>query len=103
LHGTIKARNLREWIPVQFPTSEFRDLVSTHDLRESVGQIEALVKRDGHLVFGFTPEQQQLLQTLFQFETEFTQSIRNWVAQSARNAGPGDSGLTTAEREESPD
>ena len=56
LHGTIKARNLREWIPVQFPTSEFRDLVSTHDLRESVGQIEALVKRDGHLVFGFTPE-----------------------------------------------
>ena len=28
------------------------------------------------------------------------QSIRNWVAQSARNAGCGDGGLTTAEREE---
>jgi transposase len=28
------------------------------------------------------------------------QSIRNWVAQSERNAGRGDSGLTTAEREE---
>ena len=28
------------------------------------------------------------------------QSIRNWVAQSARNAGRGDGGLTTAEREE---
>ena len=26
------------------------------------------------------------------------QSIRNWVAQSARNAGRGDGGLTTAER-----
>ena len=28
------------------------------------------------------------------------QSIRNWVAQSARNAGRGDGSLTTAEREE---
>ena len=28
------------------------------------------------------------------------QSIRNWVAQSERNAGCGDGGLTTAEREE---
>jgi len=28
------------------------------------------------------------------------QSIRNWLAQSARNAGRGDGGLTTAEREE---
>ena len=28
------------------------------------------------------------------------QSIRNWYGQSERNAGRGDSGLTTAEREE---
>jgi transposase len=28
------------------------------------------------------------------------QSIRNWVAQFERNAGRGDGGLTTAEREE---
>jgi transposase len=28
------------------------------------------------------------------------QSIRNWVAQWERNAGHGDGGLTTAEREE---
>ena len=28
------------------------------------------------------------------------QSIRNWVAQSKRDAGGGDGGLTTAEREE---
>jgi transposase len=28
------------------------------------------------------------------------QSIRNWVAQSERNAGHGDGGLMTAEREE---
>ena len=28
------------------------------------------------------------------------QSIRNWVSQSARNAGRGDGGVTTAEREE---
>ena len=28
------------------------------------------------------------------------QSIRNWVAQFARDAGRGDGGLTTAEREE---
>jgi transposase len=28
------------------------------------------------------------------------QSIRNWVAQSGRNVGRGDGGLTTAEREE---
>ena len=34
--------------------------------------------------------------------TEFeptAQSIRNWVAQSGRNGGRGDGGLTTAERE----
>jgi transposase len=28
------------------------------------------------------------------------QSIRNWVAQAARDVGRGDGGLTTAEREE---
>src|SRR6201998_1096379 len=28
------------------------------------------------------------------------QSIKNWVAQAARNTGHGDGGLTTAEREE---
>ena len=28
------------------------------------------------------------------------QSIRNWLAQSERNTGQGDGGLTTAEREE---
>jgi transposase len=28
------------------------------------------------------------------------QSIRNWVAQGERDAGGGDGGLTTAEREE---
>ena len=28
------------------------------------------------------------------------QSIRNWVAQTARDAGRGDGGVTTAEREE---
>jgi transposase len=28
------------------------------------------------------------------------QSIRNWVAQAARNAGRGDGGVTTGEREE---
>ena len=28
------------------------------------------------------------------------QSIRNWVAQAARDGGRGDGGLTTAEREE---
>ena len=28
------------------------------------------------------------------------QSIRNWVGQAARDAGNGDNGLTTAEREE---
>jgi transposase len=28
------------------------------------------------------------------------QSIRNWVAQSERNGGRGNGGLTTAEREE---
>jgi transposase len=28
------------------------------------------------------------------------QSIRNWVARLARNAGRGDGGLTTVEREE---
>jgi transposase len=28
------------------------------------------------------------------------QSIRNWVAQSTRDAGRGDGGLTTAERDE---
>ena len=38
-----------------------------------------------------------------ELEHEFeptAQSIRNWVAQSARDAGRGDGGLTTAEREE---
>src|SRR5271166_2696761 len=29
-----------------------------------------------------------------------SQTIRNWVAQTARDAGRGDGGLTTAEREE---
>jgi transposase len=43
---------------------------------------------------GHTPEE-----LAAEFEPT-AQSIRNWVAQTARNAGRGDGGLTTAEREE---
>jgi transposase len=43
---------------------------------------------------GRTPEELAM-----EFEPT-AQSIRNWVAQSERNSGRGDGGLTTAEREE---
>ena len=71
LYGSVKAKSLRGWIPVQFPTTEMRDMVSQHDVHESVAQIEALLGRDGSLRFGFPPEGQQILQNAFVLETEF--------------------------------
>ena len=58
----------------------------------------------------YTPEfRRQLIElvhagrSLEELAREFeptAQSIRNWLAQSERNTGRGDGGLTTAEREE---
>src|ERR1700676_3689818 len=71
VYGTVKARSLRGWLPVQFPTTDLRDTVARHQMHESVAEIEALTKREGNLVFGFPPEGQQMLQSLFQFDSEF--------------------------------
>jgi hypothetical protein len=72
LYGSVKARNVRGWIPVEFPTTEFRDSACRHDMHESVAAIEALSKKDGKVVFGFSPEQQQLLRHIFKHNAEFT-------------------------------
>jgi hypothetical protein len=73
VYGTVKARNpFHGWIPVQFPTNDFQEMVSKKYVTESVAEIEALSKREGTLVQGFPPEAQRLLQQMFQQEMEFT-------------------------------
>jgi AbiTii len=71
LYGAVKAKSLRGWVPVQFPTNDLQEMISRQFVHDSVSEIEALTKRDGHLVHGFPPEAQHLLQNLFQYETEF--------------------------------
>jgi hypothetical protein len=71
LQGQLKARTVRGWIPVQFPTNDLQETVSEKAIFESIAEIEVLSKRDGNLATGFPAEAQQVLQEAFQIHTEF--------------------------------
>ncbi len=72
LYSSIKAKLSRGgWIPVQFPTSKLRDIVSEHLVREFVAHIESVLRSDGQIICRFSPEQQQILQGMFAYQTEF--------------------------------
>jgi AbiTii len=72
VYGTVKAKGFGgRWVTVQFPTSEMHETISKNFIRDSVAKIEALIERDGNVAFGFPPELQNLLQSMFQIETEF--------------------------------
>ena len=67
---------------------------STLDRQEEPPQPEFCRQVVGLVHAGRTPEE-----LVYEFGPT-AQSIRDWVAQWERNAGRGDGGLTTAEREE---
>jgi hypothetical protein len=72
VQGTVKARTMRGWVPVQFPTNEMEEKVATRHIYDSVAQIEALRNRDdAMLAVGFSAEGMRLLQQLTQQNTEF--------------------------------
>ena len=71
VHGAIKAKTLRGWITVMFPTNDLDESVSKKYVRKSIAEIEYLSKQNGSLAVEFAPEQQQFLQSLFRRETEF--------------------------------
>jgi hypothetical protein len=71
VHGAVKARGLRGWLPAQFPTNELEETVSKKYIYDSVAQIEALRNQDGMLAMSFPAEAAQALQQMFAHETEF--------------------------------
>jgi hypothetical protein len=75
VYGDVRARGLRGWLHVQFPTTDLHDMVAKYEMRESVAELEALRAQDGRLASGFPPECQQLLQNLFQESTEFVRFL----------------------------
>jgi hypothetical protein len=114
LHGRVMARTFRGWIPVQFPTSELQAKVAEQSVYQSVATIEDILSEDGDPRINFSPESQQILQTMFQLETEFTcvhsrpslaailDEVRNrilrWSVQ-LDNAGVKGNGLTFTQQE----
>jgi hypothetical protein len=73
MHGVVKAKTIRGWVPVRLPTSELQRTISETNITDSVSEIEAFAKRErGSLVMNFPPEAQQALQDATQVETEFT-------------------------------
>jgi hypothetical protein len=72
VQGTVKARGMRGWLPVQFPTNEMEQKLAIQYIYDSIAQIEALKSRgDGMLAVGFSAEGVRLLQMLTQYDTEF--------------------------------
>ena len=71
VHGSLMARGPRGWVPVQFPRNDLQEMVSEKQIYNSIAEIEVLSKEAGKLTMGFPPELQQLLQTTFEYETEF--------------------------------
>ncbi len=72
LHGRVVARSLRGWTPVQFPNSDLQSTISEQAVYQPVAEIENLLSAEEDLRCNFPPEGQQLLQELFQVQTEFT-------------------------------
>src|SRR6266851_9914533 len=56
IHGRVKARSFRGWIPAQLPTDELEEMISKTTVFDSVAQIEALIKQvkdQGELAHSF--------------------------------------------------
>ena len=89
VHGEVKARTLRGWVPVQFPTNDMQGNISKKLICSFVAEIEALSKKDGKLAMGFPPEAQQLLQQWTHFDAEFVcffpQARLNGILDEIRN------------------
>lgn len=117
VYGHLMAKNpVHGWIPAQLQTNEFQDMVSRRPMVSPISEVEALLKRDGRLTLGFSPEQLNLLADCFSFETEYRlflekakleailDGIRNKVLEwaiSLEQSGVKGEGLsfTNAERE----
>lgn len=72
IQGRVMARTFSGWKPVQFPTSEFEAKVAEQAVHQPVATIEEIVASDGDPRIQFPPEAQALLQSMFNFQTEFT-------------------------------
>lgn len=71
-YGSVMARHISgKWMPVQFPTSDLQDAAAKRGLFDSVARVYALSKSEGSLKLGCPPEQQKMLQNLFQHDGEF--------------------------------
>ncbi len=71
LHGRVMGKTFNGWIPLQFPSSDLEEKISKKGIYESIAQIEALSLRNGRLVMTFPSDQQQILQEMFQRNTEY--------------------------------
>jgi hypothetical protein len=71
VHGTLMAKHFQGWLAAQLPTADFQQKVSEQFISDSVAELEAISGQSGTLTRGFAPEQQHILQTMFQRDTEF--------------------------------
>jgi hypothetical protein len=71
LAGSVRARMVRGWLPVQFPTGDMQESLSSRPIGHAVAQLESLIAREGDLRYGYPVEVQAVLQEMFQQQAEF--------------------------------
>jgi AbiTii len=71
VHGSLKARTIRGWIPVQLETSDLQKMVTEQHIGHSISELEALCEGEGTPKISLAPEEQSVLQGLSGHQTEF--------------------------------
>jgi hypothetical protein len=92
IKGALRGFNpVNGWIPVQIQNDEIEDLLSVHNFRHSIGEIEEVLKKfsDG-FSFNFTGQKLVLIQGMmncrYQFALHFSGTSLFPVVDSVRNA-----------------
>lgn len=65
------AKDFRRWLPARLPTTDLQDRVTEQFIVDSVAELEAFAGQSGTLTRGFAPEEQRILSSIFQRDTEF--------------------------------
>jgi hypothetical protein len=71
IYGRMMAHTYNGWVRVQFPTTDMEETFTRHRAGYPIGEVEALLRGESELSFGFPADAIKLLQKIFRRETDF--------------------------------